>query len=207
MNGSLRIPAGMIFKWICLLLTIGECGLPAASPIATNQTIRVDFRSRAGIISKAVLNSEGALEILQIDDSTRGLTNASTRPLPIRAMGLTIPKPKVGRSSLTNNPGLQISFTRNAWSSDLQDHFAARSDMKGSSISVQLDTIESIGGAVRGWFEAVLTNHRGETIQINRSTFDLTLSAQGKPNPDSRGLPLPPLPGSNAPQVVKPSRP
>lgn len=207
MNQHVSFSITLIFQWICLLLAIVGGDVSAASPVSTNQTIRLDFERRAGIISKAVLNSEGALEILQIDDPARGLANASTRPLPIRAMSLTIPRPKVGHCSLTNTQGLRISFTRNAWSSDLQDHFDARPDIDGSSISVQLEKIESVGGSVKGSFEGTLKNHRGETIRINRSTFDLNLSAPEKQNPDSRGLLLPPHPGSNAPQVVKPSRP
>jgi len=118
--------------------------------------------------AKAVSTPEGGIELMG-------------HAAPWAFLSIHLPKARVGVQRLADAPGLRLLYTRDASSSDSQNHYSAGADTADTRVEVRLSQVDGPGGIAEGEFSADVGSFPSTGIlHISKGQFRLKMSAQQK---------------------------
>ena len=88
---------------------------------------------------------------------------------------IQMPKVQVGIQRLKDTPRLRLDYSRDLYSSDSRDHFAANSGTPQSQLEVKVERVDSRNRLIEGQFSAVALSTPEGQVQITKGRFYLPL--------------------------------
>lgn len=114
----------------------------------------------------AFYTTENRLQILAIGDP---------RTMAV-SLSLTIPSPRLGTCSMKGATNMTAFYSRSIYSSSIDAHYDARTEIAGTKLEVSIEKLGEIGEPVQGRFSAIVANHFGQHLTITNGTFRLVRS-------------------------------
>lgn len=88
-------------------------------------------------------------------------------------LSLHLPTPKLGFSKTITTTNIILEFSRSVYSSSAGAHYAARSEVPGSFVDIDLLKLGEIGEIVEGKFHGIVINSLGERVRITDGSFSV----------------------------------